>query len=380
MDFLSAELVRSRVNLPQVLYLAESWNITGLLYGCLRQPQLWPHVPDPARQQLKGRFSADCSLVMAYFDELAKIASAGEAQEIKFMALKGAAWAKVIYPQLGLRPFQDIDLLLRPEHLPLADELMRQHYSPEPLPDDPVRRRCHFHLNYRRNHPLPLCFELHWGLFTPDMMLNLDLEDFWRQAQPLPGFPAVLAPSREYLFLHLCLHFTGHGFLSLRDLWDAAWMIDSQGISWEKTVSLAKNIGMTHRLFWVLDFSRRILGADVPDEVIREISPPDLTRRIFLANYDIPEVLNGMAESRKDLRALILFFLHQGSRKLEYLTRLVYPGICWISIFPDEAISRLKTLLTTWLRGIRLVGFISYRLLFGLIRIGKPQDSESLPV
>lgn len=85
---------------------------------------------------------------------------------IDVLVLKGAALCQTLYPEIGLRPMRDIDLLVRHEQGAQAEALLIQSgfsTSSAPRPTD------HFHLPplHKNVDGLPICIELHHGLF-PD--------------------------------------------------------------------------------------------------------------------------------------------------------------------------------------------------------------------
>lgn len=84
--------------------------------------------------------------------------------DIPVLVLKGAALCNTLYPEPGLRPMRDIDLLLPPEHIHHAQELLQKTglcLSRSIVPED------HFHLTplYQKVNGYSICVELHHGLF-----------------------------------------------------------------------------------------------------------------------------------------------------------------------------------------------------------------------
>jgi hypothetical protein len=89
-----------------------------------------------------------------------------DAEGIPSMVLKGAALCQTLYPQIGLRPMRDIDLLLPKGDVRHAHDLLKRQgfaTSTVPIPSD------HFHLQplYQTVDGLPVCVELHHGLYAP---------------------------------------------------------------------------------------------------------------------------------------------------------------------------------------------------------------------
>ncbi|KAB2888884.1 MAG: nucleotidyltransferase family protein [Desulfobulbaceae bacterium] len=105
---------------------------------------------------------------------------------IDALVLKGAALCHTLYPEPGLRPMRDIDLLVRKEQGRQAQDLLIAAgfvESKSPRPDD------HFHLPslHRKERDVPVCIELHTGLFP-------DCPPYYTQI----AFDELLVRSRQF--------------------------------------------------------------------------------------------------------------------------------------------------------------------------------------
>jgi hypothetical protein len=363
-------LIRSGIDWEPVLRLARGYDVASLLYYHLKEPGWRGIIPAEILAGLKEEYAAVCSLNLAYYQELGRLLRIFAAHGIEVLLLKGAALAQLLYPDIGLRAFGDVDLLIRPEHLGRVDEIMQSEYQLEtPLPADRLRRKCYFHLAYKRRRTPTLSFEFHWNFYSAEGLIDFDISRLWHGVRHVELSAArVLIPSPENLFLHLCLHFSGHWFLAVKDLWDVEWMVSSPGnpLDWEQIVTIAKTSGLGTRVYYALYFAHRLLGTRVEAWIWSALQPPALTRRLFPLILDERKVLNGEAEREKDIRAVIALFLYQG-KVFKFLRRLLYPGVCWLSVYPDEPCSRpLIIKLKNLLRGIRLWLYIAGRLIMGL--------------
>ncbi|MCI5211048.1 MAG: hypothetical protein D3910_20190, partial [Candidatus Electrothrix sp. ATG2] len=85
---------------------------------------------------------------------------------IPALILKGAALCHTLYPEPGLRPMRDIDLLLPWDEALPAHALLQQHGFQDPAVFTPVD---HLHLAalYKETDGIKVCLELHRSLF-PD--------------------------------------------------------------------------------------------------------------------------------------------------------------------------------------------------------------------
>ncbi len=105
---------------------------------------------------------ANTILAQGLHDILGLLKTAG----IPSLVLKGAALCHTLYPQIGLRPMRDIDLLVARKDVYHAHEVLQKQgftVSTTPIPED------HFHLKAlsRTINGLQVCIELHHGLYAP---------------------------------------------------------------------------------------------------------------------------------------------------------------------------------------------------------------------
>jgi len=90
-----------------------------------------------------------------------------ETAGIPSLVLKGAALCQTLYPEVGLRPMRDIDLLLAKEDVHYAHALLQKKgflATAADISED------HFHLPplYQKVDGMQVCVELHHGLFPDD--------------------------------------------------------------------------------------------------------------------------------------------------------------------------------------------------------------------
>ncbi|RTZ99167.1 MAG: hypothetical protein DSY90_01965 [Deltaproteobacteria bacterium] len=99
-------------------------------------------------------------------DSLREILSLARSEGLACLVLKGAALCHTLYPEIGLRPMRDIDLLLDAKDARHLHRLLQKEgfaASTQPIPPD------HFHLPalYQTVGGLRVCVELHQGLYSP---------------------------------------------------------------------------------------------------------------------------------------------------------------------------------------------------------------------
>ncbi|MDX9956760.1 MAG: nucleotidyltransferase family protein, partial [Anaerolineae bacterium] len=147
--------------------------------------------------------------------ELARLLRALHDAGISTLLLKGAALGVAVYGNVGLRPMGDIDLLVQREDaaraLALLETLDYAVVGAETRPGATLEYENEVALMHTRKPELAVV-ELHWGLLdSPHYQRTLDMDWFWRTAQPLAFEGAsTLMLGPEAQLLHLCAHLMLH--------------------------------------------------------------------------------------------------------------------------------------------------------------------------
>jgi hypothetical protein len=252
--------------------LADAHGIGPLLHGCLRGQASRPAIPPEILRRLGGRYIAAAGANTRLYHELAAFADEFAARGAELIALKGAHLAQGVYGDIGLRPMCDLDLLIRRETLPAAEEILaRRGYIPYRPEQRQRYEQEHFHIVHRKGR---IQIELHWNIIGPEHPLAGELEGLWLRSRPacLAGKAVrVLAPAD--LILHLCVHAACcHGFmLTLRPLCDIAECIRHFGgeIDWPALDDAARRCGVVRSVNACLLLARKILSAPLPPDVHR---------------------------------------------------------------------------------------------------------------
>jgi hypothetical protein len=142
--------------------------------------------------------------------------------------LKGVALAGEAYPRPGLRPFRDLDLLVRPADVRRTDELLKTLIYKRVTPEGPLARAVK-----ARGDPLAAAAA---GIDAVSYeMDDLFLEIHTSIVPPMLGdYPVSLPLSSEDFLVHLLFHATRHHFLfGLRHLVDVAVWCETKKPNWD---------------------------------------------------------------------------------------------------------------------------------------------------
>lgn len=191
--------------------LARTHGLSMLLYRGLLQLQQRSALLDALTARLEQDVTTNAAAYeLVYPQQVAKILDALRNIYVDAMVLKGVVLGLETYRQPTLRPYGDVDILVREADLDAAETcLVQLGYSPDERlhPRDWYRRYHHHLAPYCRPNALPV--ELHWSLAEPNLDIRsaIDTGTLWHFAQPvnLGGVSAYkLCP--EHQLIHLCVH------------------------------------------------------------------------------------------------------------------------------------------------------------------------------
>ncbi len=141
---------------------------------------------------------------------LGNILSLLEAEGFKVLVLKGAALCHTLYPEPGLRPMRDIDLLLPWDQALAAHALLQRHGFKDR--GDPTSE-LHLHLAalYKDMYGIQVCLELHRNLYpiSPPHPVKVDFDSLYRNAESFTanGITVYTLGAEDMLW-----HLYQHGF------------------------------------------------------------------------------------------------------------------------------------------------------------------------
>jgi hypothetical protein len=171
-------------------------------------------------------FKSQLDKIFQYFEEM----------QIPVIPLKGIVFAEKYFGHIGARSTSDIDLLIHQGDF----EKTMQGLSALGFKVDGEQIPGHFHYSVSKPIPglqIPLTVEIHWNILKGDTA-NLDINEFWDQAQPIQSYKYIKALSDYHTFYMICLHGWRHNLDSLKHFFDIVQMIHVCGGSIDYPVLL----------------------------------------------------------------------------------------------------------------------------------------------
>ncbi|XZF76233.1 nucleotidyltransferase domain-containing protein [Bacillus sp. AL-1R] len=211
------------ISYEQLLEDIEFFSISGQIYYLLKKHNLLEQTPLFFQESLKKNYTKVLYQNIFIKNEWEKIASLFDKSGIITIPLKGVTFAEKYFENIGARPTSDIDILIKPNHINQAIELIKS--LGFIINQDPIT--SHFHCSFSKilpNSPIPLTVEIHWNIMREDTS-SIDIEDFWNNAQPLQNYNYIYELSEYHTFYMICLHGWRHNLDSLKYFLDIMQLI-----------------------------------------------------------------------------------------------------------------------------------------------------------
>jgi hypothetical protein len=260
-----------------VIKASRRHGVAPLLYHRLRT--FHSDVPIPANVvgRLRQGYLENAARNMLLYHRLGDVLGLLRRDNISVIVLKGAHLAELVYGNRALRFMGDVDLLVHRDDLMRVEAiLLGMGYAPA---------ECHRLIaedNYNFGYGLrnrELFVEVHWSFLPSLYRVRIDIDGQWersRQATIAGVEVSVLCP--EDLLLYLCLHTSKHLCeMGLRPLCDIAETIRYfwKEIDWKQVQLRSEQCGEGKCVYLLLRLVRELLGASVPDDLMKAVKPSD---------------------------------------------------------------------------------------------------------
>lgn len=306
------------------LEIAHAEGLLGLLAEGIRTAR-GADIPSDVTEQLTDLMRRNALAQGVAYRELEALGDFCARQELDCIVLKGAALAKTLYARPDLRPFGDVDLMIRHKD----KDAFRAFLMARGLTED-----TSFSLGFRDAYlsemnfcsPRGAVVDVHWQLVVPAYyQQHCDVEWFWHNTQSFPiagGSMRVLNPTAQ--LVHLCTHAGLHHQDHLRLIWlyDIALLVKTRGneIQWREAETFAQAAHFARPMRYVLDETRAWWGTILPTE----------TEPLFRANpWDVNEriVYALTTAARTHARVLADVLNTRGARrKLDFVRHYLFPN------------------------------------------------------
>ena len=237
----------------------------------------WRSVPAATHRRLVEALAASRARSLVMTRALARVVRRLAAEGIDIIPLKGPVLAETVYPDPALRPFSDLDLLVRPADRRRADVALRR-LGCVPVAD---AHSWEFDIDHDGatvyEAPDGVRIDLHWVLLTEARYAwnRSQANAVWTRAVPMTlAGERVQALAPEDQVLHLATHFAVHHSLTgLLRTWDLALVLTWQPLDWPRLLERAQVWRVHRALFFALREVAAAFPSAVPPGVAAALRP-----------------------------------------------------------------------------------------------------------
>ena len=234
---------------PALIRVALAHGVAPLLHLKTKGQAL----PEAASAELRGIYRANLARNVALDEERAILQAELMRQAGPVIPLKGPQLAMWLYGDPGARQVADVDLLIRPEHLPAADSVLtRLGFVREAATLARLQRCRDVCYSRPREGKGELCIDLHLRL-RPYGGSDHFVARLWQEGM-----------TRENLLLYLCLNLMVHRWARLQPLLDIVALLRQGQLDWNRVEASARELEWTAGVSYCLRFASQLTGTETP--------------------------------------------------------------------------------------------------------------------
>ncbi len=256
---------------------ANGQGVAPLIYWKLSQAGKLSFLPDFARASLREAYAATWMANQKILQELELLARLFNEAGIPVVVLKGACFALTIYPDIGLRPMGDLDILVPKAKLDQAVQIAREQGYVNAVPDAApgLNDLIGHHACLRKLESPTNLLEIHDSLVAEQFFTYAaPMGWFWEQTQPLEHakYPNLhmLTPTAQVLFAaaHAMLQ---HGAQNAPLRWfydiDQLIRVYQDKLDWDALISQARVFEWGSALSAALAQTEKLFDTPIPAPV-----------------------------------------------------------------------------------------------------------------
>lgn len=290
----ASNLLQQELDWDYILEASIKHGVSPLFYYGLNQVSqviaLDQFVPAGVMARLQKLYKGNQSRNRRLFRVIGDVFKAFDRVGIQAMGLKDVHLTRLVYPDIGLRPMGDIDILIhREDYDKVAACLADLGFVPLPDPNIPFTLKYawahHFHREADN-----IWLDVQWNVLQKEWdtyqegNFDFEIERMWRGAAPMTVDDYhILAPAPEDVLFHLCLHLEGHAYAELILFCDIVELLryhDCQ-LDWRYFVGISKKYRVESSVYYVLSLVQHLFKVSLPTFLLQELEPAYFKANLF---------------------------------------------------------------------------------------------------
>lgn len=328
-------LIPDPVDWSELVRRAALEGVSPLLYRNLKA--FGASVPAEVLASLRTTYYANEVRNFRLFRRIVPLIGAADAAGLRAVVTKGARLALTVYPDIGLRPFTDIDLAVHPKDWPgLEKVLAGLGYVSESQGRtrlDPANRALDWTFTpyFRLGE---LLVELHFAYLGLHVPFRSE-EDFWASVGRvrIDGADALIM-SPEYELCYLCLHAQQHSYARLIWLTDIAELGSRADIDPDKAARIARREGIGAVVRHGFELVNALWPGTIPKQVVSKFRMGPLESVLQSAFWPPDRVCRRAGRVLMPYYTPTFFSLLSRRKPLlaaRTLLRILFPPMDWIA-------------------------------------------------
>lgn len=289
-------LLEEPTDWERFIQLAMRHGVASVIFHGLAQHEC--ALPKQVAESLRQHARNAAIRGMALASELVKVQALLGQEGLAVTAYKGPALSKLLYGNVGVREYSDVDLFVRSTDFRLAREtLCAAGFQPTTqIPREKQGRYVERLTQCEFSHPGGIRVDLHWQLAPRHLGVRISEEWLWSDLGSVSIHDnAVRVFKPEKLVLALCIHGAKHAWERLKWLCDLGNLVRSYpDLDWDAITADADRFGASRILALGLALAQGLLGAAAP---LDGISDPEVNglaetcvRRLETSAAGIPKI------------------------------------------------------------------------------------------
>jgi len=302
---------------PAVARRAFDEGLAPLLYYHCRNMNIIESIPESTKKFI-ARIYAETLLINTHLlQEVAELKNGLEKRDIQVIVLKGVALLRTVYRDVALRPMEDIDLMVRLEHLSELKNVLGS-------------------MGFVRNQLYPgsfgkgiLSIDIHSDFISShrirsrEAILDISQEDVWSSSVPINGSRSLYRLSLNVNLVALSFHLLKHRYDRLIWFVDIAESIKTYQsmLDWQGLIEYSRRVRADRLLLYTLLLTKRLLGVNVPDEALTALGKEELsTVERYILRLRLMRAPLGTA-----VDLLWLFQIQGTGKKIRFMIENMFP-------------------------------------------------------
>jgi hypothetical protein len=271
------------------LWWTQRHRVLPMVFKNLRRAA-WDLLSDSVQTFLEGEYRRNSFRSLTLAGETVRLIRLLDENGVAAIPLKGQVLALQVYADLGMRHAGDIDLLIGPQNIDRADDVLlgqgyrldNPHIVRTSLRKRFIRRRIHHHHYSSSTNRIQV--EIHWRM-SAVFRLSFQFDSLWSQAEQFSftGDALRVLPDVNNM-IFLCIHGATHGWSRLKWLCDIAHIqAGYRQPDWIRLFAMARELNAARPVLQACVLAQVVLGSPLADWVTAEAVKDKAISRLLKA-------------------------------------------------------------------------------------------------